>query len=228
MRPVLRDVNLDVHEKTFAAVMGPSGSGKSTLLHVLCGLDSPSAGTVTLAGKELTGLSDEQRTLLRREWVGFVFQFFNLVPNLTVAQNIGLPLMLQKVRDPRNDPRFQETVEFFGLKSKLDKAPHELSGGEMQRTSIARAIVHRPRIILADEPTGNLSSKAGREVMEFFRRAVDELGQTILLVTHNPRDARYADELHFLRDGSLASASTLRGKDINEDRIASCMEELGI
>lgn len=226
--PVLQDVTLAVPEGKFVVVMGPSGSGKSTLLHLLCGLDEPSSGQVWLAGRELARLSDEERTLLRRACVGFVFQFFNLVPNLTVAENVALPLLMQGVTEPRADERFRQVVEIFGLADKLDRRPHELSGGEMQRTSIARAVVHRPRVVLADEPTGNLSTQAGLEVMRFLRRAVDELGRTVLLVTHNPRDARFADELHFLKDGRIDLSKSLRGVDFHEDRIHARLEELGI
>ena len=226
--PVLQDVSLTVPEGRFAVVMGPSGSGKSTLLHLLCGLDQPSSGRVFLAGQELSGLSDEQRTLLRRAHVGFVFQFFNLVPNLTVGENVALPLLMQGVREPLSDPRFARVVALFGLADKVGRRPHELSGGEMQRTSIARAVVHEPRIVLADEPTGNLSTKAGLEVMQFLRRAVDELHRTVLLVTHSARDARFADELHFLKDGRIDLARSLRGKEIDENRIHARLEELGI
>ena len=227
-RAVLKDVNLRIHENRFVAVMGPSGSGKSTLLHLLSGLDAPSAGTVRLDGQNLADLNEEARTLLRRRNIGFVFQFFNLVPNLTVGENIALPLQLCGVRRPRKDPRFGEIVEFFGIADKLNRRPHELSGGEMQRTSIARAVVHRPRLVLADEPTGNLSSRAGEDVMRFLRRAVDDLNQTVLLVTHNPRDAGYADELHFMTDGRIADEASLAGQEIHEDRIHACMEKLGI
>jgi putative ABC transport system ATP-binding protein len=226
--PVLQDVSLTVPEGRFVVVMGPSGSGKSTLLHLLCGLDEPSSGQVFLAGEEITRLNDEQRTLLRRANVGFVFQFFNLVPNLTVAENVALPLLMQGVFEPRRDERFVQVVKHFGLADKLERRPHELSGGEMQRTSIARAVVHRPRIVFADEPTGNLSTQAGHEVMEFLRRAVVELGRTVLLVTHNPRDARFAHELHFLKDGRIDLGRSLRGDEVNEDRIHARLEELGI
>jgi putative ABC transport system ATP-binding protein len=228
--PVLQDVTLSVPEGKFVVVMGPSGSGKSTLLHLLCGLDEPSSGEVTLAGQSLTRLDDEQRTLLRRRHVGFVFQFFNLIPSLTVGENVALPLLMQGVEEPLRDERFQQVMRLFGLSDKVGRRPHELSGGEMQRTSIARAVVHRPRVVLADEPTGNLSTKAGLEVMEFLRRAVDELGRTVLLVTHSARDARFADELHFLKDGRIDLGKSLRGrgKEIVEDRIHARLEELGI
>jgi len=226
--PVLQDVSLRIEEGRFVVVMGPSGSGKSTLLHLLCGLDEPNSGRVVLAGKELTALDDEQRTLLRRAHVGFVFQFFNLVPNLTVGENLALPLLLQGITSPRHDARFGRVAQLFGLSDKLDRRPHELSGGEMQRTSIARAVIHEPRVVLADEPTGNLSTKAGQEVMEHLKRAVKELGRTVVLVTHNPRDARYADELHFLKDGRIDPQWSLRGDEIDEHRIHARLEELGI
>jgi putative ABC transport system ATP-binding protein len=226
--PVLQDVSLRIDEGRFVVVMGPSGSGKSTLLHLLCGLDEPSSGRVVLAGKDLTTLDDEQRTLLRRAHVGFVFQFFNLVPNLTVGENLALPLLLQGITAPQNDARFGRIAQLFGLTDKLHRRPHELSGGEMQRTSIARAVIHEPRVVLADEPTGNLSTKAGQEVMEHLRRAVKELGRTVVLVTHNPRDARYADELHFLKDGRIDPRWSLRGDEIDEHRIHARLEELGI
>ncbi len=228
LRPVLEDINLQVAAGRFVAIMGPSGSGKSTLLHVLSGLDLPSSGEALVDGKNLALLNDEQRTLLRRELVGFVFQFYNLVPNLTVAENIALPLMLMGVKRPQRDQRFERIVQLFGLKEKLPSRPHELSGGEMQRTSIARALVHHPRIVFADEPTGNLSTRAGAEVMDHLRRATDQMKQTILLVTHNPRDAGYADELHFLKDGRIDPSSSLTGTDIHETRITACMAELGI
>lgn len=227
-RAVLRDVDLTVAEGRFAAVMGQSGSGKSTLLHILSGLDRPTSGSVRLAGQDLLGLSEHERTLLRRSQVGFVFQFFNLVPNLTVEENIALPLHLIGVKRPTTDPRFVQLVQFLGLEGMRKKRPHELSGGEMQRTSIARALVHQPRIVFADEPTGNLASRAGAEVMQFLRRSVDEMGQTVLLVTHNPRDAGYADEVHFLLDGQIQKDSSLHGTEIHEDRIHARMEKLGI
>lgn len=226
--PVLQDVSLAVAEGKFVVVMGPSGSGKSTLLHLLCGLDLPSAGQVRLAGQELTALDDEARTLLRRAHVGFVFQFYNLVPNLTVGENIALPLLMQGITAPKKDARFTRATELFGLADKLDRRPHELSGGEMQRCSIARAVVHEPRVVLADEPTGNLSTKAGLEVMQHLRRAVDSLGRTVVLVTHNPRDAGFADELHFLKDGRIDSQMSLRGDEIDEHRIHARLEQLGI
>ncbi len=223
----LKDVTFSVQEKSFVAVTGPSGSGKSTLLNLLAGLDAPSSGEVRVAGRNLAEMSEKERTLLRREQIGFVFQFFNLVPTLTVAENIGIPLSLAGVKRPRTDPRFQKIVELFGLGGLLDRRPHALSGGEMQRASIARAVVHEPPIVLADEPTGNLSTRAGRDVLELLRRAVDELQRTVLLVTHNPRDAAYADLVRFLKDGLLLP-DVVQGAERNEARIADRMAVLGI
>ena len=224
---VLKGVNLTIAERSFVAITGPSGSGKSTLLNLLAGLDTPSSGKVRVDGQDLSALSERQRTLLRREKIGFVFQFFNLVPTLTVAENIGLPLTLAGVAKPREDERFQRIVERFGLGKLLDRRPHALSGGEMQRTSIARAVVHEPPIVLADEPTGNLSTRAGMEVLTLLRQAVDDLGRTVLLVTHNPRDAAQADQVRFLRDGELLE-EMLEGPDAVETRIADRMALLGL
>lgn len=223
----LKDVTFRVEEGTFVAITGPSGSGKSTLLNLLAGLDVPSSGAVRIAGQDLAALDERGRTLIRRERIGFVFQFFNLVPTLTVAENIGLPLRLAGVKRPEDDPRFTRIVEFFGLSKLVGRRPHMLSGGEMQRTSIARAVVHEPPIVLADEPTGNLSTSAGRDVLELLRRSVDELGRTVLLVTHNPRDAAFADQVRFLKDGTLLP-EVVEGGDKDESRIADRMAVLGL
>ena len=166
----LKDVSFAVPEKTLLAITGPSGSGKSTLLNLLAGLDRPTTGSVLVDGQDLASMTEKERTILRRERIGFVFQFFNLVPTLTVAENISIPLMLAGVKKPRQDQRFERIVELFGLTALLERRPHALSGGEMQRTSIARAVVHEPPIVLADEPTGNLSTKAGRDVLALLRR----------------------------------------------------------
>jgi len=224
---VLKEVSLRIARGAFLAVTGPSGSGKSTLLNLLAGLDVPSSGSVLIDGQDLAELGERQRTLVRRAKIGFVFQFFNLVPTLTVAENIGLPLTLEGVTAPRQDPRFDRIVERFGLSKLLDRRPHALSGGEMQRTSIARAVVHEPPIVLADEPTGNLSSCAGLEVLELLRQAVDALERTVLLVTHNPRDAAFADQVRFLRDGQLLD-EVVEGADAVEARIADRMAFLGL
>jgi len=225
--PVVSDVSLSVPKGRLVAVMGPSGSGKSTMLHMASGLEPPSGGSVHLAGQDLYGLSERERTLLRRDTIGFVFQFYNLVPNLTVEENIKLPLMIgARVEQGGHD--FGRLVDDFGLRPVLGRYPHQLSGGEMQRSSIARALITRPAIIMADEPTGNISVSAGEEVMRLFRRCCDEYGQTILLVTHNARDAAYADEVHFLRDGELHGGAALHGEQVTPEAIASALATLGI
>jgi putative ABC transport system ATP-binding protein len=233
--PVVRELSLSVPAGRFVTVMGPSGSGKSTLLHMVSGLEPPSGGTVRLAGHDLYALSEKRRTLLRRELVGFVFQFYNLIPNLDVEQNIRLPLMIGAgiQRPGEGGPAEPEAevsrlVGFFRLESKLRSYPHQLSGGEMQRVSIARALVARPAIVMADEPTGNISSSAGEEVMGLFRRCCDELGQTILLVTHNARDAACSDEVHFLKDGELHEEARLVDERVTPEGIAEALTRLGI
>jgi putative ABC transport system ATP-binding protein len=199
-------VALDRVEVAFArgrctAIMGPSGSGKSTLLHCLAGLEEPTSGQVMLAGSELTGLRDDQLTRLRRDRVGFVFQDYNLVPTLTMRENITLPLELA---GRRPDQALLETlVDVLGLADRLDHRPAQLSGGQQQRGACARALVTSPEIVFADEPTGNLDSHASAEVLGFLRQAADELGQTIAMVTHDPAAAAYADRVLFLADGRI-------------------------
>ncbi len=226
--PVLRSVGLEIAEGRFVAIMGPSGSGKSTLLHVLSGLDAPDRGRVLLEGHDVYALKDRARTLLRRDRIGFVFQFFNLVPNLTVTENILLPAMIQGQDPSERPPELATLIERFRLTGQADRFPHQISGGEMQRVSIARALFSQPRIIMADEPTGNISSRAGQEVMELLRACRDERGQTILLVTHNPRDAAFADRVHFLKDGEIAAHTTLEDDAVNEARILDCLKELDV
>lgn len=226
--PVVREATLEVPRGRFVAVMGPSGSGKSTLLHMVSGLEPPSGGNVTLDGQDLWGLSEKKRTLLRRDTVGFVFQFFNLVPNLNVGENIRLPLLIGATAPEGAESDFDELVEAFDLGDKLGSYPHQLSGGEMQRTSIARALIARPAVVMADEPTGNISSKAGEEVMKLFRRSCDERGQTILLVTHNPRDASFADEVHFLKDGELHTDQHLGEGQVTSESVGASLAALGI
>jgi putative ABC transport system ATP-binding protein len=185
----------------FTAIMGPSGSGKSTLMHCAAGLDTVTSGSVRIGSTELTRLSDKTLTRLRRERVGFVFQSFNLLPTLTAAQNITLPLELAG-RKP--DHRwFAHIVGVLGLSDRLDHTPSQLSGGQQQRVACARALVSRPDVIFADEPTGNLDSRTGHEVLDFLRRSVRELGQTIVMVTHDPVAASYADRVVLLADGRL-------------------------
>ena len=226
--PILRGVTFDVREGEFLCVMGPSGSGKSTLLHILSGLDEPSAGAVRLAGEDLSKLSERKRTLQRRAQVGYVFQFFNLLPNLTVRENVGLPLAIQGRRPELAEEEIDELCRRLGLEQRLDGYPHQLSGGEMQRVSIARALMGGQPLLLCDEPTGNLSQKAGAEVMEILRRCVDEDGRSVLLVTHNPRDATFADRLLFLVDGELAPDVQLTGPDIPVESVHEALVSLAI
>jgi putative ABC transport system ATP-binding protein len=200
----LDEVTVDLPAGRFTAVMGPSGSGKSTLLHCLAGLDRLTAGTVLVDGVDLSGLSDKALTLLRRERIGFVFQSFNLVPTLSALENITLPLTLG---GRRPDPAWlDEVVTTVGLGDRLAHRPAELSGGQQQRVAVARALVTRPAIVFADEPTGNLDTRAGTEILGFLRRAVDELGQTTVMVTHDPVAAGFADQAVFLADGRIVDA----------------------
>ncbi|MFB9675654.1 ABC transporter ATP-binding protein [Streptosporangium vulgare] len=199
----LRGVDVSFSTGAFTAIMGPSGSGKSTLMHCLAGLDTVSGGQVRVGDVELTGLNDKQLTMLRRERIGFVFQAFNLLPTLTAEQNIRLPLEISgRLADPA---LFDLVVETVGLRDRLGHRPSELSGGQQQRVAVARALISRPQVIFADEPTGNLDSRSGAEVLSFLRTSVRELDQTIVMVTHDPVAASYADRVVFLRDGLLVS-----------------------
>ena len=226
--PVLRDVGFEVEEGEFVCVMGPSGSGKTTLLHILSGLDSPSAGSVSLRGRNLQKLNERERTLERRATIGYVFQFFNLLPNLTVFENVGLPLSIQGVHPASKAGELTGLLERFGIGGKEKSFPHQLSGGEMQRTSIARALAGGQPLLLCDEPTGNLSQKAGLGVMETLRRVCDEDGRTVLLVTHNPRDATFADRVLFLVDGQLDVAHALKGPGLEVEQVHDALAALHI
>ncbi|MCV2395846.1 ABC transporter ATP-binding protein [Actinotalea sp. M2MS4P-6] len=198
----LRGVDVDVATGAFTAIMGPSGSGKSTLLHLLAGLDGATAGGVWLGETELTALGDTALTRLRRDRVGFVFQQFNLLPMFTAEQNITLPLEI--AGRPLDRAWFDTLVSTLGLGDRLDHRPSELSGGQQQRVAIARALVTRPDVVFADEPTGNLDSRAGAQVLSFLRTSVRELGRTIVMVTHDPSAAAYADRVLLLADGLIA------------------------
>ncbi len=202
----LRSVDLDVRERELVAVMGPSGSGKSTLMHLLAGLDQPTSGTVTIAGTELGRLDDRALTLLRREHIGFIFQFFNLLPMLNAEENIVLPLSIAGERPEQ--AWVQELLDKVGLDRRRHHRPSELSGGEQQRVAIARALVTRPTILLADEPTGNLDSKTGGEILQLMRDSVDSYGQTTVMVTHDPRAASIADRILFIADGRIVKQLT--------------------
>jgi putative ABC transport system ATP-binding protein len=197
----LVDVTVDFPKGGFTAIMGPSGSGKSTLMHLLAGLDHPTSGSIAVDGTELSGLDDGELTHLRRDKFGFVFQGFNLVPVLNAEENILLPLTLAG-RDP-DRAWYEQLVATVGLTDRLTHRPSELSGGQQQRVAVARALVHRPAVVFADEPTGNLDSKASAEVLTLLRRAADEFGQTIVMVTHDATAASYADRLILLTDGRI-------------------------
>ena len=197
----LAGVSIDVPVGQFTAVMGPSGSGKSTLMHILAGLDQPTEGSVSIGGREITGLNDKQLTLLRRSEIGFVFQLFNLLPMLTAEENIVLPLSIAGVK--RDRAWVEELLETVGIADRRTHRPSELSGGQQQRVSIARALVTEPTVLFADEPTGNLDSNTSRDVLELLRNSVDDLGQTIVMVTHDPQAAAQADRILFLADGLI-------------------------
>lgn len=225
----LAGVDFQVEKGEFIAIMGPSGSGKSTLLHLLGGLDSPSQGNIILADQSLAKLSERKATLVRRHNVGFVFQFFNLLPTLSAEENILLPVIIDG-KDPKKfRERVKSMLDLVGLADRQYHKPDQLSGGEQQRVAVARALITQPAILLADEPTGNLDSKTGTAIMELLRRSCDELDQTVIVVTHDAKAAAYADRVIFLRDGvvvqefkpqaSVSLAERLRG-------IMSTMEQL--
>ena len=197
----LDDVSIELYASEFTAIMGPSGSGKSTLMHCCAALDRADSGSVVVADQDLTQLKDGELTRLRRDEIGFVFQAFNLVPTLTAKENLLLPLAIAG-RKP--DPGwFDSVVDTVGLRDRLDHKPNQLSGGQQQRVAVARALISRPRIVFADEPTGNLDSRSGAEVLELLRRSADEHGQTIVMVTHDPVAAAYTDRVVFLADGKV-------------------------
>ncbi|HBW13731.1 MAG TPA: hypothetical protein DEF30_07930 [Proteiniclasticum sp.] len=199
----LVEVDLTVEEGEFVAVMGPSGSGKSTLLHLLGGLDSPTSGAILLDGKVVSSLSDKEATLLRRRNIGFVFQFYNLLPTLSAEENILLPLLIDGKRPKGHEKEMEALMEKVGILERRSHRPSELSGGEQQRVSLARALITKPKILLADEPTGNLDSKTGSQVMELLALLSEEMKQTIIMVTHDPKAASYADRLVYLVDGKI-------------------------
>ncbi|WP_031049837.1 ABC transporter ATP-binding protein [Streptomyces sp. NRRL F-5650] len=217
----LREVTVRLPRGGFTAVMGPSGSGKSTFLHCAAGLDRPTSGTVRLGGTDLSGLSERELTELRRDRVGFVFQAFNLVSALTVEQNVTLPLRLAGRRADAG--RLADLVGRVGLRERTGHRPGQLSGGQQQRVAIARALVSDPEVVFADEPTGALDTMTAREVLVLLRQTVDELGQTLVMVTHDPVAASYADEVLFLADGRIAD--TMAGP--TAAKVADRMTRLG-
>jgi len=217
----LREVSVAIERGKLTAVMGPAGSGKSTLMHILAGLDKPTEGSVQVQDIEITKLGDDALTRLRRDHIGFVFQFFNLLPMLSARENMLLPLAIAG-REP--DPEWLETViDETGLRDRLSHRPSELSGGQQQRVAIARALLGRPTVLFADEPTGNLDSNASDEILALLRRSVDTVSQTVVIVTHDPRAAAIADRILFLSDGQIV-------KDLarsSEDQIVDAMKDLG-
>jgi putative ABC transport system ATP-binding protein len=197
----LRGVSLDIAPGRLTAVMGPSGSGKSTLMHILAGLDKPTSGTVEIAGQEITKLNDTQLTRLRRDHIGFVFQFFNLLPMLDAEENVVLPLSIAGEKPDKE--WLEQLLKDVGLSDRRSHRPSELSGGQQQRVAIARGLVSKPTVLFADEPTGNLDSATSAEILELMRRSVEQLGQTTVMVTHDARAATIADRILFLADGRI-------------------------
>jgi putative ABC transport system ATP-binding protein len=226
--PIVRDVSFALRVGEFATIMGPSGSGKSTLLHMLAGLDRPSAGQVLVGGVDLGSGDEEFRARVRRERIGFIFQFFHLLPDLTVEENVTLPLRIAGERPRHHQGRIDSLLKLLGVDKLRTRLPSALSGGEMQRVSIARALATQPPLVLADEPTGNLSSKAGEEVVALLREVCSRLGTTILLVTHNPRDAAAGDRILFLHDGALRPNAELAGGPFRVADVFHRLQELGI
>lgn len=225
----LTGVNFLVEEGEFVAIMGPSGSGKSTLLHLLGGLDSPTNGNITLAGQSLAKLSEHKATLVRRHNVGFVFQFFNLLPTLTAEENILLPVIIDGKNPRKYKDRLSNVLDLVGLLDRRKHKPDQLSGGEQQRVAIARALITEPAILLADEPTGNLDTKTGTAIMELLRLSCNELNQTVIVVTHDPKAAAYANRIIFLRDGDIVEELRPGKNELLSERlrdIMSTMEKL--
>ena len=199
----LKDIRLTISKGEFVAIMGPSGSGKSTLLNLIGGLDQPTSGTVTVDGHVISTLSDQEMTVLRRKTIGMIFQFFNLLPHLTVWENVALPLLLGGESHASTGTRVAHCLAHVGLSNRAGHRPHELSGGELQRVAIARALVIQPKVLLADEPTGNLDSGVGGQIMGSIKRLSKEQGITVVLVTHSPQAASYSDHVLYLKDGMM-------------------------
>jgi putative ABC transport system ATP-binding protein len=220
----LDNVNMSVEPQEFVAIMGPSGSGKSTLLHLLGGLDTPTQGRVVLDGKDLTKLDDKSLTILRRTKIGFVFQFFNLIPVLTAQENVALPLVLNGANGNATE-QAAAWLKRVELADRMAHRPSELSGGQQQRVALARALVTDPAVVLADEPTGNLDSRGAEEMLRWLRRTVDEWGRTVVMVTHDPRMAAYADRIVFMKDGTVVDDTKL-GADKSAEYVFDRMEML--
>jgi putative ABC transport system ATP-binding protein len=215
----VKDINATIGEGEFVAVMGPSGCGKSTLLHLIGGLDRPTGGRVLLNGDDISQLSDNRLTEVRRQHIGFVFQFFNLIPVLTAVENAALPLTLDGVKPADGRTHATEWLERLGLGDRLNNRPDQLSGGQQQRVAIARALVAEPRLVLADEPTGNLDSRAADEIATLLRQVADTWGRAVLMVTHDPRIAAYADRIIFLKDGTIVDETRLHNNGADETEL---------
>lgn len=200
---VLKDINLSINSGEFVSIMGPSGSGKSTLLYLIGGLDKPTSGSVSIKGSELSDMKDKEQSIMRRRDIGFVFQFYNLIPNLNVEENVMLPVLLDGKKLKDYSSKLDEILEVVGLSDRRAHTPRELSGGQQQRVAIARALINEPDIILADEPTGNLDTRTGTEVMELLQRINREKGKTIVQVTHSKEAADYSDRIINVRDGKV-------------------------
>jgi putative ABC transport system ATP-binding protein len=224
----LDHVSFEVDAGEFVAIMGPSGCGKSTLLHLLAGLDRPSAGQVLIAGQNLSELNDKQATRLRRQKIGLVFQFFNLIPVLSAVENVALPITLDGIKQSEARARATSWLGKIGMNERLTHRPDQLSGGQQQRVAVARALVSEPQIILADEPTGNLDTHAGEEVAMLLQQASKVWGRSIIMVTHDPRIAAYAERIIFLKDGQITEQTRLETKNHhNAALVADKMKELG-
>ena len=214
----LQSVDFSVNQGEFVAIMGPSGSGKSTLMHLLGGLDSASDGKIALDGKYLTDMDDDELTITRRREMGFIFQFFNLMPTLSAAENVVLPLLIDGRRIGEYSSRIDELLQLVDLQDRKDHKPSQLSGGQQQRVAIARALISEPKLILADEPTGNLDSESSKIILKLLRRACSEKGQTIVMVTHDKHAATFADRVVFLKDGVIVRELDLQGERADKTR----------
>jgi putative ABC transport system ATP-binding protein len=224
----LDHVTINIHDGEFVAIMGPSGCGKSTLLHLLGGLDTPSNGEVIIDGTSLAEMSDDRVTELRRRRIGFIFQFYNLIPVLSAAENAALPVTLEGIKPADATAKAGEWLGRFGLADRLSSRPDQLSGGEQQRVAIARALVAEPSLILADEPTGNLDTRSGDEIAGLLRNVSKEYNRTIVMVTHDPRIAAYADRIIFLKDGKVVDETLLERKNTKREQIvADKVKEVG-
>jgi putative ABC transport system ATP-binding protein len=220
----LKDVSFEVEAGEFVAMMGPSGCGKSTLLHLLGGLDHPTSGFARIAGQDLFELNDQQVTRLRRQKIGLIFQFFNLIPVLSAVENVALPMTLDGVKPEQAHARAASWLEKIGMTDRLTHRPDQLSGGQQQRVAVARALVADPEIILADEPTGNLDTRAGEDVARLLQLACREWGRTIVMVTHDPRIAAYAHRIIFLKDGQITEQTRLETRTNNAEWVAEKMK----